>query len=101
MEIRQEKQGAALTFCLSGKMEVNAARELDKVLKDALEGVEELTIDLKDLAYIASSGLRTLFAAQKRMDKQGKMKILHVAPQVREVFRITGFHNILNIDDRA
>ena len=101
MEITQEKQGSALTFFLSGKMDVKAAREFDKVLKDSLDGVEDLAIDLKELAYIASAGLRTLFAAQKRMDNQGKMKILHVAPQVREVFEITGFHNILDIGGNA
>ena len=99
MEIRKETDGNSLTIFLGGKLDALAAREFDKEIKTSLDGVTALTIDFKDLAYVASAGLRSLLTAQKRMDKQGSMKILHVAPQVREVFEITGFNEFLSIEE--
>ena len=55
-------------------------------------------LDLKGLSYISSAGLRVLLSAQKRMNKQGKMKLINVNEQVNEVFEITGFSEILTIE---
>ena len=87
MEIKKDTKGTSLTLSLAGRLDAKAARELDKELKSALDGVSELTIDFRDLIYVASAGLRSLLTAQKRMESQGSMKILHVAPQIREVFQ--------------
>ena len=74
------------------------APELEEVLKNSLEGVEALTFDLEKLDYISSAGLRVLLSAQKTMNNQGTMKVLHANEIVMEIFEVTGFSDILTIE---
>ena len=95
MEIKKIADGSALTVQLIGRLDAVTALELDKSLK--LDGITDLTIDLTDLEYISSAGLRTLLKLQKRMDKQGAMRIKNIRENVREVLDMTGFANFLTI----
>lgn len=99
MEIKKVSDGSALTVYLSGRIDAANALELDKDLTASLNDVVDLTIDLADLEYISSAGLRTLLKLQKRMDRQGSMKIRNIRENVREVFDMTGFSNFLTIAD--
>ena len=99
MEIKKVSEGAALTVYISGRVDAVTALELDKDLSASLNGVDDLTIDLAGLEYISSAGLRTLLKLQKRMDRQGKMRIKNIRENVREVLDMTGFSDFLNIDD--
>ena len=58
----------------------------------------ELVLDLAELEYISSAGLRVLLGAQKIMMKQGSMKLTHVNETVMEIFEVTGFVDILTIE---
>ena len=58
----------------------------------------ELVLDFEALEYISSAGLRVLLSAQKIMNRQGSMKIMHVNEVIREVFDVTGFSDILTIE---
>ena len=62
-------------------------------------GVTVLTLDFAELEYISSAGLRVLLAAQKVMNKQGGMVIRHVNETIMEVFEITGFSEVLTIEE--
>lgn len=97
MEIKTEAKGDALKISLSGRLDTIAAMDLEKQLQSSLDGVKELTIDCDELAYIASSGLRSLLLAQKRMNKQGKMTMINVGETVSEVLEMTGFVEFLDI----
>lgn len=55
-------------------------------------------MDFEKLEYLSSAGLRVILAAQKTMNKQGKMVIRHVNETIREVFEVTGFIDILTIE---
>ena len=57
----------------------------------------ELTFDLEKLEYISSAGLRVLLSAQKTMNRQGSMKVLHANEMILEIFEVTGFSDILTI----
>ena len=98
MEIQKELTGNALTIKVIGRLDAASAPELSKELTTALNGVKELTFDLAELKYIASAGLRVLLVAQKRMNKQGSMKLIHVAAPVMEVLDMTGFSNLMTIE---
>ncbi|MEG2045019.1 MAG: STAS domain-containing protein [Clostridia bacterium] len=92
--IDQEK----LTIALSGRLDTTTAPELEATLKESLEGVTSLILELSDLEYISSAGLRVLLSAQKIMMKQGKMVIRNANDTIIEVFEITGFIDILTIE---
>ncbi|MBQ1631972.1 MAG: STAS domain-containing protein [Clostridia bacterium] len=98
MHIRMTQNGNALTVALEGRLDTLTAPELETALKDALEGVGELTFDLEKLDYISSAGLRVLLSAQKAMNRQGGMKVLHANEVVMEIFEITAFTDILTIE---
>ncbi len=97
MEIQKKGDGSILTVKISGRLDTVSALELDESLK--LDGITYLTIDLADLEYIASAGLRLLLKMQKQMDKQGTMQIKNVRENIREVLDMTGFSNFLTIVD--
>lgn len=97
MEIKQISDGSKLTIQIIGRLDAVSALQLDKSLK--IDAVTDLTVDLTDLEYISSAGLRTLLKIQKKMDKQGTMRIKNVRQNVREVLDMTGFSDFLNIVD--
>ena len=98
MTINKQQNGTALTIAVEGRLDTTTAPELEAEIKKSLEGVTELTMDLEKLEYISSAGLRVLLSAQKVMNKQGSMKLIHVSDMVMEVFEVTGFTDILTIE---
>ena len=98
MTIQQNKDGSKLTFALEGRLDTTTAPQLEKELRQAVEGVTDLVFDLSSLEYISSAGLRVLLAAQKIMNKQGEMVIRHAGESILEIFDVTGFSDILNIE---
>lgn len=97
MEVKKIFDGSALKISLNGRLDAVTALELDKDLSKTLENVTDLTIDLAELEYISSAGLRMLLKAQKRMDKQGSMQICNIRDNVREVLDMSGFSNFLTL----
>ena len=96
MTIKKTKENTTLCVALEGRLDTTTAPELEAELKN-LEGVTELKFDLAGLEYISSAGLRVLLSAQKTMNKQGSMIILNTRPEIMDIFEITGFTDILNI----
>jgi len=87
-----------LTVQISGRLDASNAAELTNELNASLGGVKDLILDFKGLEYVASAGLRVLLTAQKRMNKQGSMKIRNVSDTVMEVLEMTGFADLMNIE---
>ncbi len=98
MTIQKTQNEKALTIALEGRLDTLTAPELEAVLNDALADAEELTFDFEKLDYISSAGLRVLLAAQKTMNRQGTMKVIHTNEMIREIFEVTGFSDILTVE---
>ena len=98
MTIKKTQGPGTLTLKLEGRLDTVTAPELEAELGDKLDGVRELTLDMAQLQYISSAGLRVLLAAQKRMNRQGLMRLTGVGEVVMEVFEVTGFADILTIE---
>jgi anti-sigma B factor antagonist len=94
----KKRSNDRLTIALVGRVDASNASDLEQEVKSSLDGVTELVFDLEKLVYISSAGLRVLLMAQKKMDKQGSMKVLHVNDMVMEVFVNMGFKDILTIE---
>ncbi len=98
MDIEKKKQGETLILKLKGRLDTDTAPMLQEVVDTETEGVKELQIDMELLEFVSSAGLRVLLAASKKMHGQrGTMPVYHVNDEVKEVFLITGFHRILDI----
>ncbi|MDE5967154.1 MAG: STAS domain-containing protein [Lachnospiraceae bacterium] len=98
MKIAKTQNGNNLTLALEGRLDTNTAPELEAALKNAIDDVTELVIDMAALDYLSSAGLRVLLGAQKTMNKQGSMKVTHVNDTIMEIFDVTGFADILTIE---
>lgn len=98
MTITKDANGNTLNVAVAGRLDTTTAPELEDVLKSSLDGVEDLRLDFKELEYISSAGLRVLLSTQKIMNKQGEMTVCSVNNVVMEIFEVTGFSEILNIE---
>ena len=98
MIIHKTRTDAKLEIALEGRLDTMTAPDLEKELKESLEGVTSLRFDLEKLDYISSAGLRVLLSAQKIMNRQGEMKLTGVNETVMEIFEVTGFSDILTIE---
>ena len=97
-EINKTTEQGKVLFELTGRLDTTTAPQLEQELKASLDGVKELTLDLKELDYISSAGLRVLLTAQKTMNKQGEMTVRNANETVMEIFDVTGFSDILTIE---
>ena len=98
MTITRNMNGTNLEISLEGRLDTMTAPELEAELKQELNGVESLELDFSRLDYISSAGLRVLLSAHKIMSGKGGMKVTHVNEIVQEVFDVTGFADILDIE---
>jgi anti-sigma B factor antagonist len=98
MTINKAKNNNELVLALEGRLDTTTAPELEADLNNSLAGVEQLVFDFERLDYISSAGLRVLLGAQKRMNQQGSMKVVHVNETIMEIFEVTGFTDFLTIE---
>ena len=100
MNIIQNRNNNQLVIALEGRLDISTAPDLDKVVNNYLDGVTELVFDLEKLDYISSVGLRVLLFAQKKMNRQGSMKVINVNEMVMDVFAAMGFADIMKIEQK-
>ena len=98
MMIEIKKNVENTTVEIVGRLDTTTAPSLEKTLKEDMGETKNLILDLKGLEYISSAGLRVLLSAQKKMQQVGVMKVVNVCELVMEVFEMTGFADILNIE---
>ena len=94
MDINKKVEGGKMTIQLSGRLDTTTAPELEKVLD--FTGINSVLFDIEDLQYVSSAGLRVILMVQKNM--KGNFTIKNVKPEIMEIFEITGFVDILNIE---
>ena len=98
MTINKNQQGTELEIALAGRLDTTTAPQLEAELKHSINGITTLVIDMAQLEYISSAGLRVLLSAQKVMNKQGTMVVRHANETIMEVFEVTGFIDILTVE---
>ena len=98
MTIEKTVTGASVALNIIGRLDTTTAPELDATIDGCAAGITELVLDCSALEYVSSAGLRVILKAQKLMNAQGSMKLVHVNETIMEVFDITGFADILTIE---
>ena len=98
MTIEIKKSGEETVIEIAGRLDTITAPALDKTINEDIGDTKHLVLDVKGMEYISSAGLRVLLGAQKKMQKIGSMKVIHVCEAVMDVFEMTGFADILVIE---
>jgi anti-anti-sigma factor len=100
MDISEDRKADAVILALSGKLDATSAKTFeDKILSLINSGAgQRLVVDLSQLEYVSSSGLRVfLLAAKKLQPTDGKFALCGLQDHVRQVFDLAGFSSILSI----
>ena len=98
MTIEIKKTAAQTIIEIVGRLDTITAPALDKTIHEDIGDTKNLVLDVKGMEYISSAGLRVLLSAQKKMQKIGSMKVIHVCEEVMDVFEMTGFADILVVE---
>jgi anti-anti-sigma factor len=99
VEISEDRKADVVILSLSGKLDATTAKTFeDKILAVINSGAQRLAVDLSQLDYVSSSGLRVfLLAAKQLQGTQGKIVLFGLKDQVRQVFDLAGFSSVLSI----
>ena len=97
MTIKSKKENEKLIVYIDGSIDTSTSPSLLDFLQKEMHALKELELDFSKVEYVSSAGLRVLLFAQKTMSSQGKMVLSHVNSDVKEVFDLTCFTDILTI----
>ena len=98
MNTTKSFENGILTVLLDGKLDTNTTPQVQSEIESDVESADSLIIDMKDLKYISSAGLRLLLSLHKKMMAKGGMTIKNVNDTNMEILEFTGFSDILNIE---
>ena len=98
MNVIKRLEGSELFVEIIGNIDSVTAPELNNSLNESLKGVTSIVFDFKQVDYISSAGLRVLLVAVKAMPKDGGVTVRNANSNVMDIFTMTGFVNILNIE---
>ena len=98
MKVEKFINGDELTLQVAGRVDTTNAGDFEKVVTTSLTGVKSLIVDFSRLDYISSAGLRVLLIAIKQMKRQGSMKVINANEMVQEIFEVTGFSDLVDME---
>jgi len=101
MEIIEERIGNALVVRPSGRLDGSTAADFERTLLARLDtSPRQLVLDLAELEYVSSAGLRAILVAAKRGRTTGcNVAVCRARPHIREVFEVSGFGSVVSLHD--
>ncbi len=101
MIIREEVRGKWAVYFLEGRLDAQTSAQLQASLLTGIDnGEKSLIIDFEKVDYVSSAGLRVVLSAAKKLNNlHGKFVLCAMCKEVREVFDMTGFSNIVPIKE--
>jgi anti-sigma B factor antagonist len=92
----------AVTVPLNGRIDSGNAGQVEQDIMAMLAGKDgaPVVLDAAALDYISSAGLRVLLAAEQAMEEKGAqpVRVVNVNETVRDIFEITGFLDVLEVE---
>ncbi len=98
MIITKEQKNETMVLHIEGRLDTLTSPEFEKTINELPAEITDLILDMQEVAYVSSAGLRVLLGAQKKMNKLGSMKLTGVCDEVMEILEMTGFADILVIE---
>ena len=99
MNVIKKQDGSELLVEIEGSIDSTTAPELNDALTESLGGVKSLILDFKKVDYISSAGLRVLLVTYRTVSNGGTMVVRNANANVMDIFTMTGFDNILTIEN--
>jgi anti-anti-sigma factor len=95
MEVKRIEENGVTVLSLHGRFDAAAAPDAESVFKDLInENLNQVVVDLADVEYISSGGLRVMIMLAKSLDKSGgALRLCALSPFVSEVFELTNLNN--------
>ena len=98
MELSTTIDGTSATIALVGTLTVASTSDLEAAFAELPDNVTDITLDLADLEYVASAGLRVIVSQSKKAGQNGgSVRLTNPNDEVMEVFDVTGLVDILDI----
>lgn len=98
MNLQSNKEEGILTISVDGKIDGATSPELEGRLAEWLDqGETRIILDLQEVFYISSAGLRVVLMGVKRLKNKGRLVLAGLKPPVKEIFELAGFDTILEI----
>jgi anti-anti-sigma factor len=96
-----KKKNYVYTVQLSGSIDSDTYTELDDALKEIIdEKTKAVILDMSNVNYISSAGVRTVIAAQKALkEKNATFAMVNLQPQIKKVFDVLNILHIIDIFD--
>jgi anti-anti-sigma factor len=99
--VAEQQQGTASVLAVSGELDLRTSPELEERLGNAFDaGAELVILDLRQIEFMDSTGLRVLLAAHQRAQESGRrFALVKGADQVERVLTLTGVRDLLTVVD--
>ena len=99
LNVTKMREGDELIIRLEGGIDTNTASQLEKEVVDDIKEVKKITLDLKELTYLSSAGIRVMLMMRRVLDEHGgELVIKNVEGGVKEVFNVTGLSASFDIE---
>lgn len=100
MNITSQTTPERIVISIEGRIDTTNYGEFENSVNKILENrASEVVLDCKGLSYISSSGLRVFLSMHKKMlGTDGRLVLKSLQPSIKEIFDISGFSSIFNID---
>ena len=98
MTITKKQEGDASVLVLEGRVDVNSSGQLQDAILHEFQSVTRLVLDMSEISYVSSAGLRALLIGQKTaLSKHASFQLAHVTPDVMQLLHSSGFTRVLSI----
>lgn len=98
MQIEKIQEGDIVILKVDGQLTSSTSPALETAVNNVLETEKNLVLDFAGLDFLASSGIRVILSAQKKINtKDGALVIRNVNKVVMDVFEMTGLRDFLNV----
>ena len=93
--------GIAWNVAPTGRLDANTVADFESALRERIQaGETNLVVDMNDVSYISSSGLRALLTARRMaMSHGGDLKLCRLPPRIYKIFEMVGFTQVFGIYD--
>ena len=99
MTINKTQENGTTILTLKGKLSTTTSPQFQEALIPAFDGTEQVVLDFKEVEYVASAGLRVLFAGNETAKSKNAVMILRgVSDEIMEIFEMTGFTKFLKFE---